>query len=149
MPARVMAISSDGAWSINSAFGQEAVQVPHWIHTRIPSPPGMEAISSANVPLLIFASILFLFTIVPILFRSSTLYTTFQIKKKGLKVPFLPFTCRILVLYLQANAKLTISPVKDKILSGNTVRRFYPLFNIVSEFLQVHQQKNSKKVKNE
>ena len=29
MPARAMAISSEGVWSILSALGQEAVQVPH------------------------------------------------------------------------------------------------------------------------
>jgi hypothetical protein len=54
MPARAMAISSAGVCSILSALGQEAVQVPHWMHILMPSPPGIEHISSTNV--LVFVS---------------------------------------------------------------------------------------------
>jgi hypothetical protein len=44
-----MAIRSDGVCSIFSALGQEAVQVPHWIHSLMLSPPGIVQISSINV----------------------------------------------------------------------------------------------------
>jgi len=57
MSARAMAMSWDGVCSILSALGQEAVQVPHWMHNRIPSPPGMAHISSTKASDLVFTSI--------------------------------------------------------------------------------------------
>jgi hypothetical protein len=57
IPARAIAISSDGVCSILSAFGQEAVQVPHWIQSRMPSPPGMSQISSMKVLVFVFVTI--------------------------------------------------------------------------------------------
>jgi hypothetical protein len=57
MPARAMAISSDGVCSILSELGQEAVQVPHWMHILMPSPPGKAQISSTNVSVFTSVSI--------------------------------------------------------------------------------------------
>lgn len=49
IPARAIAISSEGVCSILSAFGQEAVHVPHWIQRRMLSPPGIAHISSTKL----------------------------------------------------------------------------------------------------
>jgi hypothetical protein len=54
MPALAIAISCLGAYCILSALGQDPVQVPHWMHIRISSPPGMLQISSTKV-LLVFS----------------------------------------------------------------------------------------------
>jgi hypothetical protein len=45
IPARAIAMIFLGENSIKFALGQEAEQVPHWIHAFIASPPGMREIS--------------------------------------------------------------------------------------------------------
>jgi hypothetical protein len=49
MPALAIAISCLGAYCILSALGHDPVQVPHWMQSRISSPPGMLQISSTKV----------------------------------------------------------------------------------------------------
>jgi len=39
---------SEGEYSILPELGQDAVQVPHWMHNRMASPPGISAISSTK-----------------------------------------------------------------------------------------------------
>jgi hypothetical protein len=48
MSARTMAMICEGVCSMRSALGQDAVQVPHWMQSRISSPPGLPLISSTN-----------------------------------------------------------------------------------------------------
>jgi hypothetical protein len=82
---------------MNSAFGQEAVHVPHWIHTRMLSPPGMAAISSANdfSVAVITKKPHFRYRSLPV-FSGLTLYTTFPRKIKEPIVLFFTLFRKIL-----------------------------------------------------
>src|SRR5512139_1105811 len=48
MPARTMAKTFRGVWSMKDPTGQVPPQVPHWMHERIRSPSGKAATRSRS-----------------------------------------------------------------------------------------------------
>src|SRR3990172_3106399 len=57
MPARIMAKSRRGVWSMSAADGHEPPQVPHWMHISRRATPAVAALtSSSNLRLGLFGS---------------------------------------------------------------------------------------------